>query len=232
MAGGIAEIPEFAGIRCEYIPGRDRGWMKRSKWDAYLRDRLVALVNETHATVISFDGVVPYPGVIATKLKSPKLNLVWIRRGLWRKNPLRFGLPLQSKMMDFVIEPGDFAAAYDSGPTSLQKDAVNIAPVSLYNKSFAFNREDAMKAIGLDPSRPAVLVQLGTGENDANEKMRLYASANILEYWRVDVASQTIVVHREPNGSAYQLVMEYGAESTIHPLCEPKAILEVKNVFA
>ena len=179
MAGGIAEIPEFTGVRCEYIPGRDRGWMKRSKWDAYLRDRLVALVNETNATAISFDGVVPYPGVIATKLKNPKLNLVWIRRGLWRKNPLRFGLPLQSKMMDFVIEPGDFASAYDKGPTSLQTDALHIAPVSLYNKNFAFNREDAMKVLGLDSNRPAVLVQLGTGENDANEKMRAALSGLI-----------------------------------------------------
>jgi hypothetical protein len=153
--------------------------MKRSKWDAYLRDRLVALVNETNATAISFDGVVPYPGVIATKLKNPKLNLVWIRRGLWRKNPLRFGLPLQSKMMDFVIEPGDFASTYDKGPTSLQTDALHIAPVSLYNKNFAFNREDAMKVLGLDSNRPAVLVQLGTGENDANEKMRAALSGLI-----------------------------------------------------
>ena len=179
MAGGIAEIPEFTGVRCEYIPGRDRGWMKRSKWDAYLRDRLIALVNETNATAISFDGVVPYPGVIATKLKNSNLNLVWIRRGLWRKNPLRFGLPLQSKMMDFVIEPGDFASSYDNGPTSLQNDALHIAPVSLYNRNFALNRQDAMKALGLDPSRPAVLVQLGTGENDANEKMKAALSGLI-----------------------------------------------------
>lgn len=192
MAGGIAEIPEFSGIRCEYIPGRDRGWMKRSKWDAYLRDRLVALVNETNASALSFDGVVPYPGVIATKLKNPNLNLVWIRRGLWRKNPLRFGLPLQSKMMDFVIEPGDFASAYDSGPTSVQSDALHIAPVSLYNSAFAYKREDAMKTIGLDPKRPAVLVQLGTGENDANEKMR--AALTGLIGWK----DLQIVLTKEP----------------------------------
>ena len=47
MAGGIAEIPSFMGIRCEYIPGRDRMWMSREKWDVYLRDRLLALVEET-----------------------------------------------------------------------------------------------------------------------------------------------------------------------------------------
>ena len=37
MAGGIAEIPGFMGIRCEYIPGKDRMWMTREKWDIYLR---------------------------------------------------------------------------------------------------------------------------------------------------------------------------------------------------
>jgi len=41
MAGGIAEIPSALGIPCEYIPGKDRGWMPRPKWDLYLRDRLV-----------------------------------------------------------------------------------------------------------------------------------------------------------------------------------------------
>ena len=46
MAGGIAEIPSFMGIRCEYIPGRDRLWMSREKWDKYLRDRLLALVKK------------------------------------------------------------------------------------------------------------------------------------------------------------------------------------------
>jgi len=206
MAGGIAEIPEFAGVRCEYIPGRDRGWMKRSKWDSYLRDRLVALVNETSATVISFDGVVPYPGVIATKLKNPKLSLVWIRRGLWRKNPLRFGLPLQSKMMDFVIEPGDFAAQYDTGPTSLQTDAMHVAPVSLFNREFAFNRENAMKELGLDTNRPAVLVQLGTGENDANEKMR--AALTGLIGWK----DLQIVLTKEPKDKSGHSLVPAGLE--------------------
>ena len=69
MAGGVAEISDYMGIRTEYIPGRDREWMTRDLWDQYLRDRLVALIEETDAKLISFDGVVPYPGVIAAKVK-------------------------------------------------------------------------------------------------------------------------------------------------------------------
>ena len=122
MAGGIAEIPEFMGIRCEYIPGRDRMWMTREKWDVYLRDRLLALAEETDAKLISFDGVVPYPGVIAAKVENNDLALVWVRRGLWQKKPQRLVLGLQSKMMDFIVEPGDYARAYDHGPTAKRSE--------------------------------------------------------------------------------------------------------------
>ena len=171
MASGIAEIPDYLGIRCEYIPGRDRMWMSRDKWDIYLRDRLLALVDETGARVISFDGVVPYPGVIAAKFSHLKLSLVWVRRGLWQKKPQRFVLGLQSKMMDLIVEPGDFARAYDFGPTASRKDATLTSAVSLFQREQAFSREAARKVLGLDLDRPAVLVQLGTGDSDVNEKM-------------------------------------------------------------
>lgn len=171
MAGGIAEIPDHLGIRCEYIPGRDRMWMTRENWDVYLRDRLLALVDETNAQVLSFDGVVPYPGVIAAKFSHPKLSLVWVRRGLWQKKPQRFVLGLQSKMMDLIIEPGDFARAYDFGPTAERKDARLTSAVSLFQREHALSRDDARKVLGLDLDKPAVLVQLGTGDSDVNEKM-------------------------------------------------------------
>jgi UDP-N-acetylglucosamine:LPS N-acetylglucosamine transferase len=159
------------GIRCEYIPGKDRMWMTREKWDVYLRDRLLALVEETGAKVLSFDGVVPYPGVIAAKNSNPNLKLVWVRRGLWQKKPQRFVLGLQSAMMDKIIEPGDIARAYDFGPTAQRKDSVLTSPVSLFRKEDALSRDDARRALGLDLDRPTVLVQLGTGEGDVNEKM-------------------------------------------------------------
>ena len=172
VAGGIAEIPSTTGIPCEYIPGKTRRWMPAHRWDRYFRDRLIAIADETGASVISFDGVVPYPGFIATKLKRSDLTIVWVRRGLWQKNLLRFALPFQSRLVDLIIEPGDIARAYDHGPTAKRNDATLTSPVSLYSKARALSREDARKALGLDADRPAVLVQLGTGDSDMNEKMR------------------------------------------------------------
>ena len=171
MASGIAEIPDALGIPCEYIPGKDRRWMPRPKWDLYLRDRLVALIDETDAQVLTYDGVVPYAGVIAARIARPNVKLVWIRRGLWQKKIHRFALPLQSASMDLIIEPGDYAFAYDHGPTSTRKDALRTAPVSLYQSNEALSREESRDILGLEQNRPAVLVQLGTGADDANEKM-------------------------------------------------------------
>ena len=172
VAGGIAEIPSTVGIECEYIPGKARRWMPAHRWDRYFRDRLVAIADETGASVITFDGVVPYPGFIATKLKRPDLTIVWVRRGLWQKNILRFALPFQSRLVDSIIEPGDIARSYDHGPTSQRTDAILTSPVSLYSRSSALSRVEARKILGLEADRPAVLVQLGTGDSDMNEKMR------------------------------------------------------------
>jgi len=162
MAPGIADVGAALGIRTEYIPGRDREWMPRRVWDDYLRDRLIALAEETGAKVISFDGVVPYPGVIAAKFHSADLRLVWVRRGLWRDTPQKLTLSLYASLMDKVIEPGDYAAEYDKGPTSGRDDAEKVAPVSLYSADEALPRNQARELLGLDLDRPTVLVTLGT----------------------------------------------------------------------
>jgi Uma2 family endonuclease len=75
-------------------------------------------------------------------------------------------------------------------------------------------------------------VSLSSGDFDKNEKMLLYAAANIPEYWQVDVESKKVCVYRDPHDSRYLSISEYEMESTIYPLCEPSAALEVKTVFA
>lgn len=206
VAGGIAELPATTGIPCEYIPGKTRGWMPRRKWDNYLRDRLLAIAEETGASVISFDGVVPYPGFIATKILNPSLKLVWVRRGLWQKNALRFALPFQSPLVDAVIEPGDFARDYDHGPTSGRKDSTLSSPVSLFRADQAFSRNQARTALGLDLENPAVLVQLGTGDSDMNQKMS--AALEGLRGWN----KLQIVLTKEPRDKDGKSLVPEGLE--------------------
>ena len=217
VAGGIAELPSATGIPCEYIPGKNRGWMARKDWDSYLRDRLLAIAEESGASLISFDGVVPYPGFIATKLARPDLKLVWVRRGLWQRNALRFALPFQSRLVDQIIEPGDVAIAYDHGPTSSRSDAQLTSPVSLYRTQSAKSRDEARKLLGLDSTRAAVLVQLGTGDSDMNEKLR--AALLGLKSW----PNLQIVLTKNPVDSNGKSLVPEGVEIKVvryFPLAE------------
>ncbi len=171
MASGVVEVPKIADVGFEYVPGRDRKWMGRFEWDRYLRDRIVALIDETDAKIVSFDGVVPYPGIIGIKSVRPKVNLVWVRRGFWQKTSQRYLLDLQSKMMDLIITPGDYGQSYDKGPTANRKDSLLVKPISIFNPKNALSKADARNLLGLDQTRPVVLVQLGIGEADLNAKM-------------------------------------------------------------
>ena len=171
MASGVVEVPKIAGVRFEYVPGRDRRWMGRFEWDKYLRDRIAALIDETSAKIVSFDGVVPYPGIIGVKNIRPDISLVWVRRGFWQKTPQRHLLNLQSKMMDLIITPGDYSQSYDKGPTTNRNDSTLVKPISIYNLRNSLSKPEARKILGINPDRPAVLVQLGIGEADANAKL-------------------------------------------------------------
>jgi len=192
MAYSVVEVAKALNIECEYVPSRDKGLMPRKKWDRYLKNRLIALIDETGARVITFDGVVPYPGIIAAKLARPHVNLIWIRRGMWQKKPHGVVLGLQSKLMDYVIEPGDVARDADSGPTKSRQESLLTKPVTLFDSNKALTREEARKFLGLEIDKPAVLVQMGVGNTDLDA--RASAVFRGLENWK-DVQ---IVMPRKP----------------------------------
>ena len=162
------------------------------KWDRYLRDRIIALIDETNAKVVTFDGVVPYPGFIQAKSKRADVSFIWIRRGMWREIPRGLNLNLQSKLIDSIIEPGDYAHEYDTGPTKNLKDAIKCSPVSLYEPSLTLEKSAAKSFLGLNPKKPSVLLQLGVGESDLNE--RVSSSLRGLASW----GDVEIVMAKEP----------------------------------
>ena len=150
------------GLTGEYCPSPERHFMPRHLWQGYLRRRLVALAREIDAEVLAFDGVVPYPGLLAALADLGDLPAVWIRRGMWR--PGGAGLSLaRSGQFDLVIEPGDLASPGDRGATARRTDAVRVPPVSLIDVVDRLDRVTASAALGIDPDRPAALVTLGIG---------------------------------------------------------------------
>lgn len=203
-------LPELAGVRTEYCPSRKSGWLPKGgaarrlrelypayNWEPYFADRLRALVAETGARLVLFDGVVPYAGLLAARRRLEGTPFVWMRRGMWRPG---VGEPwlAHASAFDLVVEPGDFAAAGDRGPTARRTDATRVAPISIASAIRRHARGAARQALGLDPDRPALLLTPGTGAlEDVASPVRV--ALDVLRRqapdWQVAVTSPALARH-------------------------------------
>jgi UDP-N-acetylglucosamine:LPS N-acetylglucosamine transferase len=182
LSSGLPVVLE-QGLRGEYLPSYQRPWFPRSDWHRYLADRLVALVEELGATVVAFDGVAPYRGLVLARRRLPGTAFVWFRRGLWRPGVNRAALRAEP-FFDLVVEPGDLAKEADQGATAGRGAAV-VPPVSLLDVIEPLPRDEAAKALGLDPTRRTALVTLGSGALGHDEDAVAAAVAALKDDWQV-----------------------------------------------
>lgn len=134
-------------------------------WTAKLASELADILDYYAPQVFVFDGNVPYEGMMAALNLRPQVWSIWQRRPLWRPET---GLEYldASKDFDVVIEPGEIAAPVDRGPTVAYTDrTLQVPPVRFLDEVEALPRSAARTLLGLDPDRPAILLQLGAGNN-------------------------------------------------------------------
>ena len=209
-AVAAGRLPELHGVRTEYCPSRRSGWLPKGGparrlrevhpafgWEPYFRDRIRALVAETGARVLLFDGVVPYAGLRDARKALPDTAFVWMRRGMWRAGVGAEWLE-HSDLFDLVIEPGDFATAGDQGLTAARRDATRVAPISIADAITLHDRTEARLSLGLDPDRPALLLTPGTGAlEDVASPVR--AAMSVLRRhapdWQIAVTSPALAKH-------------------------------------
>ena len=72
--------------------------------------------------------------------------------------------------------------------------------------------------------RLAVEISDSTKQLDLGAKARLYARAEIMEYWVVNIQDQQVVVHRDPHAGAFHSVRVYNSSEQIAPLAAPFAV--------
>jgi Uma2 family endonuclease len=81
------------------------------------------------------------------------------------------------------------------------------------------------------PSRALLVVEVAqTSQARDREKARDYASADVPEYWIVDLAARNVTVHRRPLAGAYDEVTVFAEGDSLQPLLEelpPVAISEL-----
>jgi Uma2 family endonuclease len=79
------------------------------------------------------------------------------------------------------------------------------------------------------PTAEDVLLVIEVSEStlrfDLGTKAELYAAAGISDYWVVDIAARSIVVHRDPADGRYRDVQTYRESDEISPLLVPEVLL-------
>lgn len=85
---------------------------------------------------------------------------------MWRATQDNRDAIARQRAFDLVIEPSDIAEEADRGATASNRHAVlKVPPISLLDANELVDRPTAAARLGLDPERPAALVQLGSGWN-------------------------------------------------------------------
>ncbi|MGA7227975.1 MAG: glycosyltransferase [Acidimicrobiia bacterium] len=146
------------GVNGEYCPSYDRPWLASSSWNSYLRDRLVAIIEETACDVVVFDGVAPYPGIGAATALVRDVAFIWLRRGMWRTGIGSKHLR-RASYFDLVVEPADLGEPDASTDSSIRR----VGPISLIEVLDPIPRDEARKELGLPPDGEIALVTLGSG---------------------------------------------------------------------
>lgn len=165
------------GFPFEYFPSRGAMGVPTREWNPMFAVRFRQALREHHPAAVVFDGTWPYLGLMEVRPEFPDVRFVWSRRGMWRADTPPDQLD-KSPAFDLVVEPGEYAAAYDRGPTSRATDALRVAPVTYLDADDLLPREQAAAELGLDPARPAVLVTLGAGNiNDLSSDLGVVVGA-------------------------------------------------------
>lgn len=66
---------------------------------------------------------------------------------------------------------------------------------------------------------------------DLTAKAALYGRARIADYWVLDIAGRSMIVHRDPGEGLYRSVASYGLEDHVAPLAAPTAFLRIGDAF-
>ena len=159
-----APVVREAGFAVEYVASYNTpGSGSDYRWSRRLRGRLRAALSEARPDVLVFDGAHPYQALLDAMPASSGTHRVWCRRPMWKpgSNP---GALARTPFFDAVLEPGEFAADHDRGPTVARRDeAKRVAPIVFCEPEELLPRADAERELGLAPGRLNVLVQLGQG---------------------------------------------------------------------
>ncbi len=197
-------VPVVAGegFGWEYVPSRADLDVGPRRWNRQFERRLDDVLRRDRPAAVVFDGTFPYDGLLAgvdrARRRGVDVRSVWSRRGMWRRGE-DSGQLERSRRFDLVIAPGELADSVDAGATAHRTDGVRVGPITLLDIEELVPREEAARAFGLDPDRPAALLTLGAGNiRDLSGDRALFLERLLREPGLQVVVTHALIAAEQP----------------------------------
>lgn len=112
---------------------------------------------------------------------------------------------------------------------------VTIPPDSEPEPDIAIVRIDERRYFDRHPHPEDIYLIIEVADStlskDRNKKARIYARANILEYWILDVKNQRVFVFRQPENEVYQTEQIFEANATLSTIAFPDIAIDLRILF-
>jgi len=118
----------------------------------------------------------------------------------------------------------------------LVQGTVNLGDGQIFDPDFALLRirNEGYAQRHAEPADILLIIEVADTslQKDRQVKQRVYARSGIADYWIADLDRKAMIVHREPEGEAYNRIETSHVGQTVTPLAAPDLSLPVQQVFA
>jgi UDP:flavonoid glycosyltransferase YjiC (YdhE family) len=154
-----------AGFLVEYFPSAKTLGSSPADWNPHLARRLSEAIRTHRADAVVFDGTMPYGGLLEARKLHPEIPFIWSRRAMWKPGVPDTALG-RARHFDLVLQPGELSVEADRTPPIPGRVPVKTVPPIVFGRQDELlDRAEARTRLGIPEKATAVLVQLGSGNN-------------------------------------------------------------------
>lgn len=221
----------------EYIYFKSAGntGLPARTWNDNFYQLLSAILKRNDFSAIVFDGTWIYRGLRDAVISYPDIDLIWLRRGLWKLGSPTEQIPEMEDACSLIISPWDAGKKFDQGPLN---EAVSHVPVKgiVFRPCKPLTRPEALAGLNLDASKRYCLIQLGAGNINNIAGVREFVTRTIVEKSGgsiipiiaqsplsveiVNVDNVTVIHHYplSPMLEAFEFIVTAGGYNTVHEI--------------
>lgn len=203
------------GFQCHHITPSKLLKSDAITWNMLFYRSLVNVLSIHRPQCLVFDGTIPYLGLRRAMHSYPKLQCIWIKRGLYKEGIDQSQFKSLVSGFSEVLAPGELAAEEEKGGGEKGSATQNlpiqkVEPISLLDSGDLLDRDHARDILRLPKDQPCAYVQLGAGNINGIDDVQDKIIGDLREKGiRVVLGQSPIALNPKPDLRADLVIVDY-----------------------